>query len=284
MINQANPVIKASRRQDGGPGHRGNGLQGFGIDELEVVDGEVGRSLFEEEAPGGLEIDGGILLTGDAEVPSSAEGTLDAGGIGSLRSGESGISGGKGEAVIFADGRVTDDLDRHVEVPDHAMNEGELLEVLFTKDREVGLEDIKELQDNGEDAVKVSRSGLSAKVFGEEGFRDENRVIGLVESLFFGDEGDIDTLGFAQGKVIFQGPGIIGEVCRAVELDGVDEDRDHDGSCWPHVFSGGAEEFEVAFVQGSHGGNEGEWAWHFLQRGPYRVDVSDTCDHLSECQ
>jgi hypothetical protein len=238
MIDQANLVIKASRRKDGRTGDRGDGLEGLAVDELEVVDGEVFRSIFAQDAAGGIEVDGGVLLAGDANVLSGPEGAVDAGGIGSLGRGESGISGRKSEAVIFTDGWVADDLDRHVEVPDHAMDESELLEVLFSKDRKVGLEDIKKLQDDGQDAIKVSWTGFSAEVLGQEGLRDEDRMIGLVERLFFREEGNIDARGFAQGEIIAQGLRVIREVGDAVKLDGIDKDRDRHGSPWANVFAG----------------------------------------------
>lgn len=109
-------------------------------------------------------------------------------------------------------------------------------------------------------------------------------MIGLVERLFFWEEGHIDARGCAQGEIIFQGLRVIREVGDAVELDGIDKDRDRHGSLWANEFAGCTEEFEVSLVQGSHGGDQNERAWHFLQGGPYRVDVSDPCEHLSECQ
>ena len=92
----------------------------------------------------GVEINRGRLFTGLDEVSGGGEGALDARGVGAVVGNEFAITGRKGESVGFADGRMTNNFDWHIEVADHAINEGELLEVFFAKNGTVGLEDVEQ--------------------------------------------------------------------------------------------------------------------------------------------
>lgn len=101
----------------------------------------------------------------------------------------------------------------------------------------------------------MAGAGLSAEVLGEEGLGDGDGAVWVVEALSGGGEGDIDPFVLTFTEVFGEGLGVLGEVLGAVELDGVDEDGDDDGAGGADLAAGGAKEFEVAVVEGSHGGN-----------------------------
>jgi len=130
----------------------------------------------------------------------------------------------------------------------------------------------------------MAGASCSAEMLGQEGFGHENRAVVVVKLAFVRDKGDFDTFSLASSEVLFQRLQIAAEIAGAVELDGVDEDRNDNRSLVPDLFPGFSNEGEMPFMKGSHRWNEGKWAGKFLQRGPYRVDVWDTCDHLSQCR
>lgn len=122
----------------------------------------------------GGEVDFRFLFTGLVKITGGGEGAANAGGIGAVLGGELAIPGGEGEAVIFSNGGMSDDLCLDIEVANHAIDNGELLEVFLAKDGKVGLENIKELEDDGEDAVEVTGAGGAAEVLCEERLADED--------------------------------------------------------------------------------------------------------------
>lgn len=228
---------------------------------------------------GGVEVDRGGLFAGFGKGAGGEEGAADAGGIGAMGGSELAVAGGEGEAVGFPDGGVADDFDREIEVPDHAADESELLEVLVSEDGGVRADDVEELEDDGEDAIEVAGSGGSAEVGGEEGLGNEGGVVLFVERGGFGDEGDIGSFGRGEGEIVFERAGVGAEVLGAVELDGVDEDGNDDGAFRPHLLPGGAEKSEVTFVEGAHGGDEGDLSGPILEVFLNRVDVRVSKDH-----
>ena len=129
----------------------------------------------------------------------------------------------------------------------------------------------------------MSGAGGSAEVFGEEGLADEGGVIGRVEAGDFGDESEVHSFLLTEGEVLFERLGVVLEILGAVELDGVYENGDGDGSLGTYFFSGGPDELEMPLMEGSHRGNQGEGTGRSLKRFPYRVDVWEAGDHLSEC-
>jgi len=87
-----------------------------------------------------------------------------------------------------------------------------LLEVFLAKDGEVGLEDVQEFEDDGEDAIEMTWARGSAKVLREQVFPNEDGVIFLVESFFLRGEGEIDSFGFAEGEIVLDGLRVIFKV------------------------------------------------------------------------
>jgi len=107
---------------------------------------------------------------------------------------------------------VTNDFYRDIEVSDHALDEGELLEVFLSKDGEVRADDVEKLKDDGEDAIEMTWARGSAKVLREQVFPNEDGVIFLVESFFLRGEGEIDSFGFAEGEIVLDGLRVIFQV------------------------------------------------------------------------
>ncbi len=282
MIDQTNRAVKTRRCQSGGGGELGDGLQGRGVNELEVIDAEISRSVFEKVGFCRIEIDGGGLLAGLDEVSGGGEGVLDARGVGVVVGNEFAIAGGEGEAVVLADGRMTNNFDWHIEIADHAIDEGELLEVFFAENSAVGLEDVEQFQNHGEDAIEMPGAGGTAEVFGEEGFCDEDGAVGEVEFAGIGDKGEIDTFGFAGGEVVFKSFGVIKEVLGAVELDWIDENRDRDRAPGADFFTRRTEQGEVSLVERSHCRDEGEGTRSGRKRLPNRGNIVVAADHRGQ--
>ena len=282
MIDQTNRVVKARCRQSGGSGEFSDGLQGNRVDELEVVDGEISRGVAEKMGFCGVEINRGRLFAGLDEISGCGESAVDARSVGAVFWSKFAISRGKGEPVGFADGRAADNFDRKVQIADQAINEGELLEVFFAKNGTVGLEDVEQFQDDGENAVKMPGAGGSAEVFGEAGFRDENGAIGEIECVGTGDEGEIDALGFAGGEVIFKSLGVVKEVLGAVELDWIHENRDRDRALGPDFFTRRMEQGEVSLVERSHCRDEGQGTRSGRKSFPNRGNIVAAADHRGQ--
>ncbi len=168
VVDEADGAVEASGSKGDGRSHRGARLEGDGVDEFEVVDVEVGEGFFQEVVAGGVEVNGGRLFAVSGQVAGGEEGPANSGCVGAVIGGELAVAGGEGQTIGFTNGGVADDFDGDIEIADHAANEGKLLEVLVSEDGEVGLEDVEELEDDGENAIEVARAGGSAKVFREE--------------------------------------------------------------------------------------------------------------------
>ncbi len=282
MIDQTNRVVKARCRQSGGGGELGDGLQGDRVDELEVVEGEISRGVPKKMGFCGIEIDRGRLFAGLDEISGCGKSALDARSVGAVFWSKFTISGRKGEPVRFADGRVADNFDRNVQITDHAIDEGELLEIFFAENGTVGLEDVEQFQDDGENAVEMPWAGGSAEVFGEERFRDENGAIGEIQFVGIGDEGQIDAFGLAGGEVIFKSFGVVKEVLGAVELDWIDENRDRDRALGADFFTRRTEQGEVSLVESSHRRDEGEGTRSGRKCFPNRGNIVAAANHRGQ--
>jgi len=282
MIDQTNRAVKTRRCQSGGSGEFGEGLQGNRVDELEVVDGEISRGVAEKVGFCGVEINRGRLFAGLDEISRRGKSALDARSIGAVFWSKVAISGRKGEPVGFADGRVANNFDGHIEVADHAINEGELLEVFFAKNGTVGLEDVEQFQDDGENTLEMPGAGGSAEVFGEAGFCDENGAIREIEFVGIGDEGEIDAFGFAGSEVIFKILGVVKEVPGAVELDWIHENRDRDRAPMADFFTRRMEQGEVSLVERSHCRDEDEGTRSGRKRFPNRGNIVAAADHREQ--
>lgn len=85
------------------------------------------------------------------------------------------------------------------------MDESKLLEVFLAKDREIWLEDIEELENDGEDAIKMPRSACSAEMPRQEAFLHDDGVVALVEAFSFRGESQIHPFSLAEGEILLDG-------------------------------------------------------------------------------
>lgn len=84
MIDESDVAVEACRGEEGGFGDFGNGLEGFGVDEFEVVDGEAIGRVSKKMSASGIEVDLRVLFTGFANVTGGDEGAANAGSVGSF--------------------------------------------------------------------------------------------------------------------------------------------------------------------------------------------------------
>ncbi len=133
------------------------------------------------------------------------------------------------QPVVGADGFRRNDLDRHVELLDHAADDLELLAVLLAEDRDVGLHEIEELQHDGAHAVEESGPGRALELLRE---RRRHHAVDLrrrIHLLFLRREQHVDAFVLEARAVGVDRPRIAVEVLVRPELQPVDEDAgDHD--------------------------------------------------------
>lgn len=276
VINQAHFSVKACRSKNDGLRDLRNGLQGFRVDKLKVIDGEVLRSVGEEVVFGAPQIDGRILFSGERQVAGCRECPLDSWRVFAVLRSQADVSGGKGEAIGFPNRWVAHDFDGDVQIANHPLDEGDLLKVLISKNSVGGLEKIEELQDNGEDSIEMTRAARTAQVFGEKRFGDEDRVIGMVEEFFFRSEGEIDSFLFAEREIGLQWSRILGQISDSIELNRVDEDRDRDSSSGADQLAGSTDQSQMSLVKRPHGGDQSEGS------GQVSGHLRDGCDFRSD--
>ena len=144
MINQPDVPIKASCCEDGGTVDFWDGLQCLGVHQLEIIDGKILWGVGEEVLSGSLKINFGFLFPISIEITGRFEGPPNSGGVLALLRAKTGISGRECETVVLPHRGVASDFHRDIEVPDHAPDNRELLEVLVSEDRNLRLEDVEE--------------------------------------------------------------------------------------------------------------------------------------------
>lgn len=154
--------------------------------------------------------------------------------------GEADVSGGESESIGFTDGGKSDDFNGHIQIPNHTADKSDLLEVLVAKDGKIRLDDVEELEHYGEDSVKMTGPTRTTKVFGEQRFGNQNRVVALIERFFFRSESQINPFFFTQREVGLQGARIVVQVSNAVKLDWIDENRDGHCAGWADKSSAAA--------------------------------------------
>ena len=135
-----------------------------------------------------------------------------------------------------------------------------MLVVFLAKDGAVGLHDVQELQHHGQDPVKVAGAGASTEVPGQKIFGHRNRAVRAVEGLRLREKHVVDSLLSAVEEILVEWLRVVLQVFRAVELDGVDEDRGDDCPLRAGLFPGGAEELSMPLMKSAHGGDEGQGA------------------------
>ena len=150
---------------------------------------------------------------------------------------------------------AADDLERLVEVAHHLADDGELLGVLAPEVGAVGLHEVKQLGDDGGDAIEVAGPRGALEAFGDAADADAGGVALGVHDVDAGEEGERDAGRLEEREVLRLGPGVAGEVLVGPELRGVHEDRGDDGRA---VGTRGLDERDVPSMERAHGGDEAD--------------------------
>jgi hypothetical protein len=231
-------------------------LEGLAIDELEVIDFQILRSVLKQVAAGGLEVNVDPLFAVDSQVAGGEESASKAGSVGALDRGEIEIAGGEGEAIGFADGLQAMDLDGQGQVSDQAPDDRELLVVFLAEEGIGGAQDVEKFEHNGADALQVTGSGRATEVLGKEAFAHRDRVVGGEKGAGFGGKGRVYAQLLTNGEVGIHDARIGLQVGGTVELEGIDENRDQHRARVARNLAGTTNEGAVTFVKRTHGGDE----------------------------
>ena len=116
------------------------------------------------------------------------------------------------ETVRFAHGRAGEDLDREIEIADHSPNDGELLKILFPKNRRVRREEMKQLRHHRADAAEMARPGSAAEPLRKRRFLDESRAIVRIHFVRRGPKDQIHAFRAADFLVRRFRPRIAGKI------------------------------------------------------------------------
>lgn len=253
------------------------GLDGFAIDHLDIVDLGAGAGL-DEGAHSGEDIFFGVGAF-EEELFAELEGLVEDGSVAALFGVEVDVAGADGEAVGLAGDGADDDVDVHVEVGDHAFDDEGLLGIFLAEDGEVRADDVEELADDGGDTAKEDGAGDAAEGRHHVVEVKPGLVAGGIHHGVVGGEDDVATDVFKHVEVALHVAGVGGEVFVRGELGGVDVDAGHEGV---GPLPGDAHEAEVAFVEVAHGGDEADGAAfkaELLRAGAHRGDgVADFHD------
>ena len=108
----------------------------------------------------------------------------------------------------------------------HLANQKELLPVFLPENGKIRVEEMEELEDNGQDPFEVARSRGSAVKRSDGAGIDRYR--GIRRDNLFGawQKEQIGSSFLEEGDVLFRGAGITCEIFGRTELERVHEDRD----------------------------------------------------------
>lgn len=181
------------------------------------------------------------------------------------------------KAVGFPRGGADDNLGGHHKVLDHALDDDRLLDVLLAKVDAVRLDNVEELHADGGDAAEKGRPAGALEDLchgrdGDEAALAVNFLAGEARRIHLGGRGRKDGRYAAEvcavigelavqpgqgGHVGVPGDGVGCQVLLDAELGRVHVDAHDDVVV---LAGGGADEREVALVQGAHGGHEADGA------------------------
>ena len=173
---------------------------------------------------------------------------------------------------------VEDDIE--VEIAHHALDDGKLLEVLFSKDSVVALDEVEELGDDHADAVKVAGAAGTAEQLGEAGLVHDDAAVCGVELLGLGGKDHVCAVVAAEAEVFDERAGVFGEIFTGAKLEGIDEDADGHIAAGAGDFSCGTDQSGVALVKRTHGGHE-DAAGAFVDGAP-GTKLADVVDDVHD--
>lgn len=118
-----------------------------------------------------------------------------------------------------------EDLDSHFEVHDHPPNQGELLIILPTERRQIGLEEAEEPSDDGENAFEMAGPGASTEnILATDRSDADRRLTGRIHLPNGRCEDEVDAFRPCEVQVAIEVPRVAVEVLAGTELERIDED------------------------------------------------------------
>lgn len=176
----------------------GEGLQSSRVGNLNVIDpaewgvfGDVISDKFDHAFCAG-----NALLTG---VTCSEECLAQGWGLAALFGAEVTIAGTHGETVWLSNRVDAMQGDGQIEVANEAADDGELLEVFFSKDGIVRLKEIEELRYDGADAIEMAGPTGTAELCGEAGLDDLDAAVRLIHRTITGRQEGFPPAGCLSG-------------------------------------------------------------------------------------
>ena len=252
IVDQAGPADPDRARYPNGPADLGHRLH-FGVDNLQVF--EPGPRLGSESGSRRGQDGGGIPLAGGDALSPHAERTVEDRGCAPLLWAQVLIPRAKGQPVTFPDRGYRGDPDRHVEISDHALDHGKLLDILFAEVGHVGLDDVEELQHDGGHAPEMARPERPAQV---PALRTDIHIHALLLGMHVANargEHQISLMSLRKLQVLLQAARIELEVLVGTELQGIDEDTDDPVRALESCL---IDQLAVSSMQRAHGGNEAD--------------------------
>ena len=254
IINQTGVAQKHGQGDEHLSGDESEWFQRIQVHHSNIIDPE---DLDPGEVPAEQSLDGaGILFSAKDGVASLLQGSRKDRRLGPFVGRKIGVPRAHGQPVRFPDNGRAHDLDREMEIANHAPDDGELLKVLFTKYGEIGLDDEEELCHHRAHAAEMVRPAGTAKPSGKAGFLDGHRSVRIINRGDFRKENEIRPLGVASCQIRFDRARICAQIFVGSELRRVHEDTDHDATLIPDPAPGQTDQRKMPLVEGTHRGNE----------------------------
>ncbi len=146
------------------------------------------------------------------------------------------------------------DFNRQIEIPDHASDDGELLEILFTKHCGVAAGQVEKFQNHRANPVEMTGTGRAAQMFREQCLCDRDGSVGEIHFTDIRHEHAIGTVGLADGQIFVFRSRVVFEIGGFIELDGIDENGNQHRAGCAGLFSSEVDECGVSGMERAHRG------------------------------
>ena len=176
-------------------------------------------------------------------------------GLGAFRGGHIDVAGGQGQAVGLAHRRTGLNARGHVEVADHAADDGLLLPVLLAEYGDIGPGEHKKFEHHGADPPEMDGPALAAEAFRQFRHLHPGGVVRRVHGTRLGHEEHVRAVAFGNGGVALGVAGVGFQILAGAELRGIHEQADH------QTLGQSARVDHQVFMPGvviAHGGNQGD--------------------------
>ena len=213
-----------------------------------VVHVEAGGAEFLAGFPLGLRVVASSRVDGRCQTNQAA---IEKGGALEFLLAQVAVAAGKRQPGCRPHRRHPNHLHRHVQLPGHGANHGQLLPVLLAEERPLRRDDVEQLGDHRGHAVEVARTTGAAQGVGQRRNRNPRRQLLAfwVHLLHARREHHVHPFGFQPRQVCPRSARIAAEVLVGAELGRVDEDGNH-ATC--RTRAAAAHQRQVSFVQVAH--------------------------------